>query len=245
MKNIVRLEVFKALAIYLLATIGLITVQTVLFAVNPDLFDGAMREGQLLTLLNLGWYAVITLTFIWVFKNALSDEWRAFKNAGQRTAWSWVLQGVIVMYLIQLGVGLILNATGLFEVSENQATLVGFLEMNFTTQLAVAAFGIFLAPFTEEFLFRRSIFNYLQKKGPLAAAIILSSILFGFLHAVTEITNVQVIIPYVVIGIVLQLYYIRSGSLFVTVAMHAIYNAISIGLILLANTIQMVPDLPV
>ena len=110
--------------------------------------------------------------------------------------------------------------------------------MNVITQVSVALFGIFLAPFTEEFLFRRSIFNFLQKKGPLAAAVILTSLLFGFLHAVTELTNVRVILPYVAIGIVLQLYYIRSGSLFVTVSMHAIYNAISIGLLIL---VQFVP----
>lgn len=245
MKKIMREEVFKALSIYLLATVLLIVVQTWIQLSYPAWWDGGTGEGQLLTFLNLGWYIVITAVFIVVFKPALHQEWYAFYKDGKRTAWAWILQGVIVMYFIQIGLGLILNATGLFEVSENQALLVGFLEMNVATQLAVAAFGIFLAPFTEEFLFRRSLFRYLQKKGPLAAAVIITSILFGFLHAVTELTNVRVIIPYVVIGIVLQLYYIRSGSLFVTIGMHAIYNAISIGLIILVSTIELVPDLPV
>lgn len=245
MKKFRNEEVFKALAIYLLATILLIAVQAWIQISYPSWWDGGILEGQLLTLLNLGWYVVITTAFILAFKPALASEWTAFYKDGKRTAWAWILQGVIVMYFIQIGIGLILNATGLFEVSENQALLVGFLEMNLITQIAVAIFGIFLAPFTEEFLFRRSLFNYLQKKGPLAAAVILTSILFGFLHAVTELTNIRVIIPYVAIGIVLQLYYIRSGSLMVTIGMHAIYNAISIGLIILVSLIELVPDMPV
>ncbi len=245
MKKIIREEVFQALGIYLLATVLLISVQAWIQLSYPAWWDGGAGEGQLLTFLNLGWYLLITAVFILVFNPALKKEWAAFYKDGKRTAWAWILQGVIVMYFIQIGLGLILNATGLFEVSENQALLVGFLEMNVATQLAVAAFGIFLAPFTEEFLFRRSLFGYLQKKGPLAAAVIITSILFGFLHAVTELTNIRVIIPYVVIGIVLQLYYIRSGSLFVTIGMHAIYNAISIGLIILVNAIQFIPDMPV
>lgn len=245
MKKFIHEEVFKALSIYFLATVLLIAVQAWIQVSYPAWWDGGVREGQLLTFLNLGWYLLITGVFIAVFKPALHEEWAAFYKDGKRTAWSWILQGVIVMYFIQIGLGLILNATGLFEVSENQTVLVGFLEMNVATQISVALFGVFLAPFTEEFLFRRSLFRYLQKKGPLAAAVILTSILFGFLHAVTEITNIRVIIPYVAIGIVLQLYYIRSGSLMVTIGMHAIYNAISIGLIILAYSLRFLPDLPV
>lgn len=242
MKKFSQEEIFKALSIYLLATVILILVQTAIALGMPDWLDGGAMEGVLLTFLNLAWYILIAAIFIVVFKSAWAEEWRAFNKDGPRSAWAMILQGVIVMYFIQIGIGLILNATGMFEVSENQALLVGFLEMSWTTQIAVALFGIFLAPFTEEFLFRRSLFNYLQKKGPLAAAVIITSLLFGLLHAVTELSNIRVIIPYVVIGIVLQLYYIRTGSVYVTMGMHAIYNAISIALILLAQFLPAVPS---
>jgi len=238
MKKFVQDEAFKALSIYLFATLLLVVTQTITTVLFPDMWADPVLEGQWLTLLNLAWYLVISGLFIWRFNPALKREWDIFNSPGRRAQIALILQGIIIMYLIQIGLGLILNATGLFEVSQNQALLVGFLEMNVITQVSVALFGIFLAPFTEEFLFRRSIFNFLQKKGPLAAAVILTSLLFGFLHAVTELTNVRVILPYVAIGIVLQLYYIRSGSLFVTVSMHAIYNAISIGLLIL---VQFVP----
>lgn len=235
MHKTTRNEFLIALSIYLAATLILIGTQTLISLVDPPFFNGNTGQTTGLALLNLGWYILTAIGFYFLYRSVIHEELKPLKEAGVRGSLSFILQGVIVMYLVQITVGVILSFTGLFEVSENQDVLVEFLNFSPLTQIAVALFGIVLAPITEELLFRRSLFNFLKTKGPVAAAVLLTSGLFGLVHAVSELSNIVVMIPYIAIGIVLQLYYIKTQSVGVTMAMHAIYNGISIATLILAS----------
>lgn len=78
--------------------------------------------------------------------------------------------------------------------------------------------GVFWAPLAEELCFRGIFLHRLTVKWNLREAIILSSLIFGLLHGLS--------IGAVVFGLVMSLVYLESGSLRLTICLHAIHNAL-------------------
>ena len=79
---------------------------------------------------------------------------------------------------------------------------------------------VVLAPIVEEIVFRGIFFNLLNKKRSTLTAMIVSSLVFGFLHAET-------MVPTAVIGFVLCFIYHRTGSLILVMAGHMVNNLIA------------------
>lgn len=90
-----------------------------------------------------------------------------------------------------------------------------------------------IAPLCEEFMFRGFLFPLLWKKWGLVAGIVVSSVLFGLLHA--SGTPVALLVPLAVLAVVLCLLRAWSGSLLPGIALHSFNNAIAFG------TIQKLP----
>jgi len=89
--------------------------------------------------------------------------------------------------------------------------------------LALGVLGVFVAPVTEELLFRGAIFGSLRAKlGPRSAAL-LSSVLFAAVHM-----SWTALVPLFVLAIVLCWVYERSGSLVAPIAVHMLNNATSL-----------------
>ena len=92
---------------------------------------------------------------------------------------------------------------------------------------------VLLAPFVEEVLFRGLVFGNLKGKS-LAAAYVLSCLLFALSHAwqfiVVEqsVTNLLLLVKYLVPGVMLAWVYDRSGTLWTSFALHAVFNALAI-----------------
>lgn len=82
---------------------------------------------------------------------------------------------------------------------------------------------VILAPIVEEIVFRGIFFNLLNKKRSTLSAMVLSSVVFGILHAET-------MVPTAVIGFVLCFIYHRTGSLILVMAGHMVNNLIAFSL---------------
>lgn len=103
-----------------------------------------------------------------------------------------------------------------FGVDHSRAALV-----------ATAALVTVLAPIAEEVLFRGFVFGALaHRRGPAAAAAI-TGILFGLLHIASS--PLYALVPLMLFGALLCLIYQRTGSLYPSIALHAINNAIAFG----------------
>ena len=83
--------------------------------------------------------------------------------------------------------------------------------------------AVFVAPLFEETLFRGLLFPYLVKRGDLAGGTVLVSLLFAGMHF-----HLPSFVPLFLLSAVLCLAYWRTGSLWVGIGMHAIFNAVSI-----------------
>lgn len=82
---------------------------------------------------------------------------------------------------------------------------------------------VVLAPIVEEIVFRGIFFNLLNRKRSTLFAMIVSSVIFGLLHA-------QTMVPTAVIGFVLCFIYHRTGSLLLVMAGHMVNNLIAFSL---------------
>lgn len=92
---------------------------------------------------------------------------------------------------------------------------------------------VFLAPFVEETLFRGLVFGNLKGKSR-PVAYVVSCALFALLHvwqfAVVhqDVTYFLLMLQYLVPGVVLAWAYDRSGTLWTSIALHALANALSV-----------------
>jgi len=89
----------------------------------------------------------------------------------------------------------------------------------------IAFFGIFVAPFTEEAVFRGLLYPSLRGRvpgGPFGAAVLVA-LLFAFIHG-----NLMAFVPLFVLALVLCWVMERTNSLLACVTVHAMHNASSL-----------------
>lgn len=83
---------------------------------------------------------------------------------------------------------------------------------------------IVVAPVCEELFFRGILFTVLRQRMPLWPAAVIDGVLFGFVH------GSLVIVPILAaLGVVFCYVYERTGSIFPTIALHALNNTIAYG----------------
>jgi len=146
------------------------------------------------------------------------------------------------LQLLWLVVGVFLFSLGAFQLSYLALSLVAptWVEASLQQSLLLSAeqaaaprlynglmlFSVVVvAPITEEFIFRGVLLHRWGTKWGVGAAIFLTSVLFGLLHA-----N---LIGLFVFGVVMALLYLSTRSLIVPIVAHAINNAIASGFELL------------
>jgi membrane protease YdiL (CAAX protease family) len=83
---------------------------------------------------------------------------------------------------------------------------------------------ILVAPVCEELFFRGFLFRVLRLRMPLWLAALIDGLVFGLVHGSLVIVPVLAFL-----GIVLCYVYERTGTLFATIALHALNNTISYG----------------
>ena len=122
----------------------------------------------------------------------------------------------------------------LFRIKELPDQLaVYFVKMAFSDPLYFLLAGIsvlFLAPVIEEFLFRGLLQSYIRKHlGPFQA-IFLTSLCFSFFHysAQQGLANIPIIGSLFTFALFLGFLYEKQGSLFASMALHSLFNAISV-----------------
>lgn len=234
-------EIVKILSIFTISSVLLILIQSLFVIFDPNLSENSAYQYTLLTILNTFWYVSMAVLFYLAIKSALKLEFKHFKEMAKNERRVFIIRGLLTMYVVQILVTLLLDSLGLFEVSNNQEAILSLVEVGPFTQILLVIFAVFLAPFTEEILFRRTLFKWLKKMSTPLLAVLLSSILFGLIHGLTELNNPIVLLPYIGVGIVLQVFYIKSGSLIVPMIMHASFNLIGVIFILIATYVPIFP----
>lgn len=228
-------ELVKIVSIFLGSFIIVLGIQMGFELFSVPFQENVTYRYQIITLINLFWYISMATGFYVAIAPKLNEEFQTFTKYSKRIRRVFIVRGLLLMYAVQIGITIILDLLNMFEVSNNQMAILELAGVGPLTQISLVLFSVFLAPFTEEILFRRVLFKWLEAKSSHILAIILASILFGFIHGLTELDNPIVLLPYIGVGVVLQIFYIRSKTLMVPVAMHALFNFIGVTVILITT----------
>jgi membrane protease YdiL (CAAX protease family) len=93
--------------------------------------------------------------------------------------------------------------------------------------LAFAGAGLLVcvvAPMAEEIFFRGFLFGALRRRG-LVVATLVSGLAFGLAHVASA--PIGFLVPLALLGMILALIYERTGSLYPSMALHAVNNSIA------------------
>jgi membrane protease YdiL (CAAX protease family) len=178
---------------------------------------------------NMIYYYVLFAVTIVIFHGFLGRTSRQFAdNLG--VACKAVAVGIIALYGLN---ELVYRVTRLIVANQtnlNNTTISAQIDDAPHMTLLIV---IFLAPFVEEVLFRGLVFGNLRPKSRTVAYLV-SCLLFALLHvwqfAVVnqDITYFLLMIQYLVPGLVLAWAYDYSGTLWASIGLHAVTNAISV-----------------
>ena len=212
MKNISFIFI-KVLTCFLLT----FAIQVVPLTVVRRFYDGVMGDVFSVGFFLLSFFICLTILV------CLIKRW------GDKTTLyclpiKWVeLKWIVLAYLanLVLVVGFILFMTVLGKVHDNTSSLSFFQHLETSGFLYTFLFWLsttFTQPLLEEMLFRGIILGSLEKYSSVFA-VILSAVLFGFVH------DGEIISQHLVSGIVLGSLYIKRRNLYSCVVVHGLMNA--------------------
>ena len=142
--------------------------------------------------------------------------------SGGGTLWA-VPAAVLVMLAIVIAYGAVIDAIGWSEDLEIEF----FDDRRIGVLAAASALAIVAAPIVEELFFRGFVLQGLTRHMTPVKAALLSSALFALAH-VRPVTYV----PIFLIGLVLAFVFLKTRSLPLAMAAHAVYNAIVVAVTL-------------
>lgn len=131
-----------------------------------------------------------------------------------------VLQIIFATPLLAVVVVIVANILGTLTGVENESYYVGYLLNTPNMYLYGIVFVALLPGLLEEFLFRGILFNHLLKLTTPRITILITAVLFAFIHF--SVFSLLWLLP---IGLVLGYFRFRYRSIFYSVFFHIFYNA--------------------
>jgi len=149
---------------------------------------------------------------------------------------SWIISFPIVLFVGELFDFLVFL---LFGLQQYEQVAVHYLKMSLSSSFlfAIALFVVVIAaPILEELLFRGFLLNFLKRYLGRMAAILLTSIGFSFFHfsLSQKLGNIPLVASLFTLALFLGFIYERQRSLFAPIALHMIFNIVSVFRILLS-----------
>lgn len=130
--------------------------------------------------------------------------------------------GIFTFFMFSLIYGVIVKPKSPQDVVESLGA-----DTNTVLLVTGALVVIVVAPVCEELFFRGFLFRVLRMRMPLFAAALIDGVVFGAVHGAS--TSVAALPILAFLGIVFCYVYERTGTLFATIALHALNNTISYG----------------
>ena len=142
-----------------------------------------------------------------------------------------VLLEVLISYGLMLLMNLALNGLLMFLLPEENPNNSSIMDMAGMDYGMVSALAIFLAPIVEELMFRAGIFGLIRKRSRWAAYAV-SMLLFALYHvwayALESPVYLLYILQYLPISYLLCRCYERTDSIWSSIFLHMLVNAVSI-----------------
>jgi hypothetical protein len=132
--------------------------------------------------------------------------------------------GMMALVSLQLGLGWKEWTEGRFGANPQSSVTMLQESKDLALLLVVAFSAVVIAPLTEEVIFRGYLYPVVKRFTDRWFAALFTGVLFGVIHF-----NVFSLPTLTVIGVVLVILYEKTGSLWITIACHAAFNATTVG----------------
>ena len=174
----------------------------------------------------LGYLLTLFFMVLVVKRGTPLPFWRAVKWQWPTNAFAYVVAGLVLSLLIQIGSS--------FLPIPKSLPIDEFFK---TTHAAwiLAVFGVFIAPFFEELFFRGLLYPVLYRRIGFFAAMVVNSLLFAFTHEGQLAHAWAPLLVLFVVGVVLTYVRKRTQSVSASFLVHAGYNAFLFGMIFVAT----------
>lgn len=197
------------------------SVFLLLFYFAFDIFGNKIisNENGYMVVTTIFYVIMVCLCFI-IFEKEILKAFDLFKKH-LNSYIIFIRNKVLIGYLIEIIASLIAFLIIGMYTSANQDALS---QMPF---IYVCITAILFAPFVEEILFRGCLRRFIKND---IAFIIISGIIFGLLHTISEANLLRIIViglPYISLGCVLAYSYVKSNNIFTNIGMHMTINTIS------------------
>ncbi len=178
---------------------------------------------------NLAWNASMIVSVLYFVRRA---------GASTRDLGLTIPEGSSLLRIIGLAVATFLVMYILIAIYTQAISVFGFdfLEPSqqvpdefYDSDIALAILGIAIvisAPITEEIFFRGFLFGGTRPRTGALVAALITGFIFSLAHY-----NLGLIIPFTAIGAVLALSYQRTGTLFVPIGAHFLFNLVSFSIL--------------
>ena len=158
-----------------------------------------------------GLFGIVSVKYGQPFWRSLGWRWP------DSPPWGFATAGVLMAFAVA-------GATQLLPMPEEELPIERLLEDR-TSLIALAAFGVLIAPMLEELVFRGFLFPVIESRHGAVAAVLGTSALFSLLHAQQYGGHWQILSLLFLVGCALGTVRARSGVTVSSTLMHAAYTA--------------------
>ena len=161
---------------------------------------------------------------------------RKFKLVNLRPAHIFVSFAALVVLAVCMKdlMQIYLHVLALLDIKAEPPVIDQLIKNSSRDTLVWLCFGVIvLAPVSEELVFRRFIFGFLAPRCGFTASLLISSALFAFIHF-----SLYSFPGLFILGVGFQLVYLKFGSLYPAILMHAFNNAFAVIIILFFPELQ-------
>lgn len=166
------------------------------------------------------------LLFIWAFLRFRGFSVNELAGFNHLPMWRTLLTALVLLFaayplifvadlLTQQLLGAPSSRQSIVEVFDQSSTL--------EQRILIIILAVAIAPLVEEFLFRFFLYGVLRRYAGRSVGLIVNSLLFAAVHA-----HVPSAAPLFVLGICFTLAYEWSGSILVPMAMHTLFNGLTL-----------------
>lgn len=240
-KNILMLNHFTQMGLFLLGWIGLSLISTFVIIIyasivsknygvtSNEIINGLNNYPEVGIYCNVITYLILFMGMILMVILSIKSFLKTFKN--YKTYLIGILGG-IVLIIANILLSTLIASLSESGVNNNQSTLEQYIGLN--PILCLVIFGI-IGPIVEEFTYRLGLFSFLNRTGKVWIAYVLTVIIFALIHfdfgsdnIVNELINLP---PYLVAGALLCLTYHFGGFTASSIA-HIMNNVLSVAVII-------------
>ncbi len=216
MKGVVN--IFKSIGVILFFLL-FPSLLFIIFNINPNKVSNNVYV-MYLTLANF----ILFLIFVLIYRKTLIRDGKKFlKNFSSNfeLSFKYWLTGFAIMIVSNLFISFILKKS----IAGNEDLVRSFINIS---PLLMIFDTVIFAPVLEELTFRKNIRDAINNKW---LFVLLSGIIFGFLHIfgyITSLSDLIYLVPYSALGISFALLYYRTDNIFSTISMHAMHNLLAV-----------------